>query len=331
MGTEFLQPINDPRNKVQSLRDLLTNKDGKFVFCLGSTESSEIEGISAAGATAAARRLTPSIDADVLKAGRPRAGESIPVSPIGVVSPVVITSACLKLLEATPLIVDCGTFRPPANSDFTAGTFVARSVASADAMPYEHVLALFDAGRQFANLQLADEPAFLAISECVPGGTTTALAVLKASGLNSDHLVSSSLPSANQIRQEAVESGFADLSSCSWTSFADPFHILASFGDPMQPFVAGLVLSASNKIPVILGGGSQMLAVLHLCSRLGALQEAPFNSDNVFVVSTKWIAGDAYSNTKKLSELIGAQFFCFPSRLSCFSSSRAASLRGRAR
>ena len=121
MNSTFVQTINDPFGQSERLFDLLSRGKGVFTFCLASTETSEIEGISAAGATAASRRLTPSIDADVLTFGRPREGELIPVSPIGIVSPVVISLTCLQLMKVEPIVVDCGTFRSPLKSNLTAG------------------------------------------------------------------------------------------------------------------------------------------------------------------------------------------------------------------
>jgi uncharacterized protein (TIGR00303 family) len=312
MKHPFIQAINDPINQAEKLVELLSNEKGAFAFCVASTETSEVEGISAAGATAPARRLTPSIDADVLTFGRPRDGEVIPVSPLGIVSPVVITLACLNLINVQPIIVDCGTFRSPLQRHVPGGNFVAKSVATADAMPLELVRELFESGRRFASEQLSNNPGYLVLSECVPGGTTTALAVLKSLGLAADSLVSSSLPTASTVRDAVVEEGFSNWSRRGGSvasASENPLLALAAFGDPMQPFVAGAVLHAANHLPVVLGGGSQMLAVYHLCDRLSQVMSLPFNRENVFVITTKWISADANSNTRRLSQLLDAPFF----------------------
>jgi NaMN:DMB phosphoribosyltransferase len=338
MNLPFVRTINDPFNQYERLVRLLSKSKGVFSFCVASTETSDVEGISAAGATAASRRLTPSIDADVLVFGHPRDGELIPVSPIGVVSPVVIALSCLKLMKVEPLIIDCGTFRSPLKSNMTAGTLVAKSVSTGRALPLANVRQLFEAGRRFACEQLTGKPDYLVFSECVPGGTTTALAVLKSLGVEADSLVSSSLPAANGLRTKVVEKGFAALKRYSDATSKDddarnaddaenantnntnntnntifeeqdPLLALAAFGDPMQPFVAGAALYAANHIPVILGGGSQMVAVYHLCDRLSSFLNIPFNRENIFVITTKWISDDANSNTRRLSQLLGAPFF----------------------
>jgi NaMN:DMB phosphoribosyltransferase len=95
----------------------------------------------------------------------------------------------------------------------------------------------------------------LIIGESVPGGTTTALAVLKALGY--DAKVSSSIPNnpvelKNQIATSALERIDSD----------HPYSIVAKVGDPMIPFVAGMLSSASSVSNVMLAGGTQMAAVL---------------------------------------------------------------------
>ena len=186
-------------------------------------------------------------------------------------------------------------------------------------MPLAHVKQLFEAGRRFASEQLIHSPDYLVLSECVPGGTTTALAVLKQLGIEADSLVSSSLPTESGIRTKAVRDGVtalkrhndenANADADADANAKDPFHALAAFGDPMQPFVAGAALEAASHVPVILGGGSQMLAVYLVCDRLSKFLDIEFNRENVFVITTKWISGDTNSNTRRLSQLINAPFF----------------------
>jgi uncharacterized protein (TIGR00303 family) len=313
MNSSFLQTINDPFGQSERLFDLLSGDKGVFTFCVASTETSEIEGISAAGATAASRRLTPSIDADVLTFGHPREGESIPVSPIGIVSPVVISLSCLRLMKSEPIIVDCGTFRSPLKSTLTAGTLVAQSVSTGRALPLSQVKLLFEAGRRFASEHL-NAPAYLLIAECVPGGTTTALAVLTQLGVDADSLVSSSLPTESGLRTRVVQEGRSALKrhqrhDDETDNADDPFRVLAAFGDPMQAFVAGAALQAARYVPVILGGGSQMLAVYLISDRISRFLDIPFSRENIFVITTKWISGDANSDTRRLSQLVNAPFF----------------------
>jgi NaMN:DMB phosphoribosyltransferase len=107
----------------------------------------------------------------------------------------------------------------------------------------------------------------LVLAECVPGGTTTALAVLRGLGLPADGLVSGSLrTSAHGLKAGLVGRGCAAGPAPGWAS---PRQVLAAVGDPMQALAAGLVLGAALRgVPLLLAGGSQMAAVLALALAL---------------------------------------------------------------
>ena len=49
---------------------------------------------------------------------------------------------------------------------------------------------------------------------------------------------------------------------------ADPLAVIAAVGDPMQIAVAGMAIAASQHRPVLLAGGTQMLAVHALMQAL---------------------------------------------------------------
>jgi NaMN:DMB phosphoribosyltransferase len=165
-----------------------STRRGKFVLCLGGTETSDVPGLSAAGKTPELRRLTPAADAECLILGRVVSVPEVPKSPAGVIAPVVITRACSRLLGWDITVVDCGTFRPPAIDKIQAGTATARCLSSGDALSRESVLRLFEQGLAFGN-GIGPEFDYLILGECVPGGTTTALAVLTACGFGVDGLL----------------------------------------------------------------------------------------------------------------------------------------------
>ena len=96
----------------------------------------------------------------------------------------------------------------------------------------------------------------------IPGGTTTALAVLKSFGINA-HVSSSMLNNPESLKNENVEKALKRSDS------KDPFTVIANAGDPMIPFVAGMLSSASEITNVILAGGTQMTAVLALAEVIG--------------------------------------------------------------
>jgi NaMN:DMB phosphoribosyltransferase len=128
----------------------------------------------------------------------------------------------------------------------------------------------------------------LVIGETVPGGTTTAMAVLRA--LGHPHRVSSSsaedLLSIKQITVDlAIQRARLDAES-------GVFHVLNQLGDPMQPFVMGMLVAAAELIPVILAGGTQMAAVLALTHRLEDECHMSVPRENVLLATTPWVARD---------------------------------------
>ena len=320
---EFLQPIHDPLSRRQQLQALLQGGSGQYYLCLGGTGTSDVEGISAAGATPGQRRLTPSIDGDILVHGRARDQETVPVAPAGIVSPVVIVRACLNVMKWPPFVIDCGTFRQPLSPYMVVGHEPASCLSTGRALSEESTVALFAKG-----MKLGSESAFkdyLLIGECVPGGTTTAAGLFEAFGLaGARHVSSSVLAPDKQLRQSLIEKGLQQAELTEQICRQRPLAAVSAVGDPMQPFVAGLALSASARIPVILAGGSQMLAVFWLAKMISQALGIKTEWADIYVITTKWVAFDRVSNTRLLSESTGAQYFA-----ACpdFSSSRHPALQ----
>lgn len=315
IASEFVRTIHDPYLVRASISEMVKNGHGKFYLCLGSTCTSDIEGISAAGANADQRRLTPALDADILLYGQPAHGQKIPVSPSGIVSPVVISRACLNLLPIETKVVECGSFHTPESASLIAGTTVARCLSTGEALAPENVISLFEAGRRVGAEAIKDAD-YVILGECVPAGTTTALAVLTALGHQANSLVSGSFARRNNtLREQIVKLGLerANLKSeinASEIDILDPLKIISAVGDPMQPFVLGFALAAATAIPVILGGGSQMLAIyalLRQCIKL-YIDDDDFQS-RISIFTTKWVAYDQFADTNKLSRLLNAPLF----------------------
>jgi len=304
-----------------------------FTVALGATAVSDIEGASAAGADAQARRLTPKLDAEALITGRTALGEPLPSSPAGVTSPVVITRACLSLIEHTVSIVDCGTFVPPQVEHRATGARPGKNISQADSMHISEARNLFDQGREFALSRQGKENSLPVLAECVPGGTTTALGVLKALGVEADQLLSSSIPGKKVgIQAQLVASGLRRLEQTLGPGELmklcqrDPLYAVSSLGDPMQAFAAGFVLGtleeSDDKInhpkAVVLAGGSQMLAVYALARALvNAMNTtqsahgerlANLMEERLIVLTTTWVAYDPFADTKALAQMIDAPY-----------------------
>jgi uncharacterized protein (TIGR00303 family) len=283
---------------------------GKFLLSLASTYTSDVPGISAAGLTPSSRRLTPALDAEILLAQGSFTSKKIPHSPGGGISPVVITRACAALLNWDISVVNCGVFHPPQVEVITAGQRVAKCLSTGEAQNLDDVEALFrrglDMGKQFHN-----DFDYLVLGECVPGGTTTALALLTLLGYEVGGLLSSSLPVANHLlRWQLIETGLTKLKIGSESIAANPLEAVAAVGDSMQPFVAGLMCSASQFMPVFLAGGSQMLAVHKLGQLLNRKRLGIEERMRAGVFSTKWVAHDTSADAVKLSKMLDVPFAC---------------------
>lgn len=315
MSGEFVRVVNDERGRMTDLLRYVEGKKGggAFFLCVASSESSDIQGISAAGATPELRRHTPAIDAEALVLGFPANNFELPVSPNGVVSPVVITRACMPIAQFEITVVDCGTFRAPEISAVRAGSRSARCVSTGAAQDIDDVMTLFEAGLTIGKAAAA-HCKYILMSECVPAGTTTALGVLTGLGFKAHGLVSSSLSRADhELRGKLIAEGLDKAKLHPDKVRKEPLKAVAAVGDPMQPFVAGVAIAASPHVPVVLGGGSQMLAVYALARAILSADKARFSKnegDNIAVITTKWVVDDRTANTGGLSKLVSAPFAC---------------------
>jgi uncharacterized protein (TIGR00303 family) len=141
---------------------------------------------------------------------------------------------------------------------------------------------------------LAKTADYLVIGESIPGGTTTALGVLSAMGVNAEGKVSSSMPdNPHELKNETVRAGLA-ASGASFGSLANnPIKAISCLGDPMLPAFAGLVVGAATQVPVLMAGGTQMTAALAVVKALN-----PDVLCNVAIGTTRWVANDMSSDIK---------------------------------
>lgn len=301
------------------------------LLLLAATDTAAVPGISAAGATPAARRQTAAADAELLLLGpgavRPHA---LPPLPAGV-SPALISHAVLRHLDLLGQlrVVDLGCAVAPAIPHLRLpgleGLGPAACLSSGRAMAPERVAALLARGRCWGRawaLRWGDRRPLL-VAECVPGGTSTAQAVLQALGVEAAGLVSGSLRRpAHQLKAQLVEAGLeqaglgstaGDRPGLGVDANMNPQAVLAAVGDPMQALAAGLVLEAGAAgVPLLLAGGSQMAAVLALALALAAPAQRPTLVAAARVATTAWVAAEPGSDLPRLMELIGERWDCQP-------------------
>jgi uncharacterized protein (TIGR00303 family) len=171
-------------------------------------------------------------------------------------------------------------------------------------MPPQRVEALLEQGRRWGRHLAERSPhAPLLMAECVPGGTTTALAVLCGLGVEAVGLVSGSLRQpVHALKQALVEQG-ADAAGLvlGQGGCNDPLEVVAAFGDPMQPLAAGLMLEATKAdVPVMLAGGSQMAAVLALALALASPSQRSRLMAATALATTRWVAQEVGSDLVRL-------------------------------
>ena len=289
-------------NKIKIIKN--NRKNFKIFLVIAGTNTSQIPGISAAGINAKSRRITALADAEFLLKGASKDHKyKLPFLNAGV-TPALISYVCSKLINADPVVVPLGIgVKPYFNhlviEDSDLGP--CNCLTTGKSMTKERVLNLYERG--LAIGKSSKQP--ILIAESVPGGTTTAQAVMEAFGLRVSNLVGSSLLKApRDLRRKVVQKG---LSNANLKTGFDSFDVVLSVGDPFQAFSMGLLIGARlvNQ-PVILSGGSQMLAVIVLVLEfLGKKNKDDF-IEGVFLATTGWLVKD--NSLNNLLNLINEKY-----------------------
>lgn len=270
----------------------------EFVCVLAHTDTCLIPGISAAGATVAVRPYTPAADAEAVIYGVPRCLPSIPTNPLGPPGPVGITHAAVRLarmpvsfvaagLRVWPEVpyerVDCA---PGGRIDLGGG------VPEATRLFRDGI----DLGQKFGR-----RTTHLVLGESVPGGTTTALALLLALGFDARGRVSGSLrDNARVLKDATAQAALRSAGLGMGEGRADPLGAAAEVGDPMQPVAAGIAVGAlANGAEVLLAGGSQMLAIVALMLALETVDGGALS--RLAVGTTRWVAQDPAADVTGLA------------------------------
>ncbi len=286
--------------------------DFSVLLILAGTRTAEVEGVSAAGATTESRKYTAIADAELLLNG-PRNATRWPLPPLPAgVSPALISFVATRLLKTKPLVLALGLHQFPQFPHLRVevpSLGPSECVSTGKAMTLERVRRLWARGYS-AGLKLKKP---LLLAECVPGGTTTAQAVLTGLGVPVGNLIFGSLIRPPfQLKKDLVQRGLnaSGLGSC-----PSSLRLVAAVGDPFQPFAAGLLIGAREiEQKVLLGGGSQMLAVLALAlSELKSSMRSGF-VEGISLGTTAWLTTERFENSYRessfvqLIELVG-EFF----------------------
>jgi uncharacterized protein (TIGR00303 family) len=293
-----------------------------FWCVLAHTDTCLLPGVSAAGISEELRPLTPAADAEVVHLGSPRCLPSLPSNPLGAPGPSGITRAALHLANVEPCFLGLGLRAWPQTPY--------RRIAGEPGGRIDHGNAVRDARELFERgleigSELRTETGYLVLAESVPGGTTTALALLLALGFDAEGRVSGSMPGnshalKNRVVHAALEAGELNPGD----GRADPLGAVAQIGDPMQPLATGIALSARRLgIDVMLAGGSQMLAVAALIAAL----EGTDALERMAIGTTRWVIDDPAADVRGLAADVYARLPVLAINLD-FSRSRHPGLRG---
>jgi len=269
----------------------LSGKNPLFACVIGVTETAKILGISAAGKYPELTDFTPPADVELLLLGKCRCITGVPVTPEGIPTPALITMSALGLANIPALVVSGGLKINPHVPFLDLGGKPGRDVRTGKAVDnVEDVIWR----AKMAGENLSRTTDYLVVGESIPGGTTTALGVMLAMGIDARGKVSSSMPgNPHELKIRTVEEGLK-ASGVGFSILAnDPLKAISCVGDPMIAAFAGLVVGAADKVPVVMAGGTQMGAILTVVKALN--QNA---LDNVAIGTTRWIIIDKTADLK---------------------------------
>ncbi len=267
----------------------IEGKNPLFICTIATTETGKIPGLSAAGANPDFTDFTPPADAELLLLGKCKSIQGVPITPDGIPTPGLITTSALHLADIPVLVVNGGVKVKPQIPFVDLGGNSGRDIRSGNAV--DNVEEVIERAKVLGE-HLAKTADYLVIGESIPGGTTTALGVLSALGVEAQGKVSSTLPAnPHGLKAEVVAAGLKAANEKFGSLKNNPVKAISCVGDPMMPALAGLVIGGARQAPVLMAGGTQMTAVLAVIKAL-----APEALCNVAVGTTRWVAKDINSD-----------------------------------
>jgi len=266
-------------DQAKKIIKVLSKKRFTFGLVASYSETCEIPGITIAGADKEFLKFTAPADSEYIEYGKCVCIPGIPISPDGKPTPALLTRVSLNSAKIPHFVVNAGSKVSPSLCYFDVDVLPGKNIAENPAMSLEQVKSAVKYGKQLGKI-MSQNTDCLVIGECVPGGTTTALAVLRAFGLEcnvSSSMQNNPLELKNKVVSAALKRKKSD----------DEFEIIANFGDPMMPVCAGMLSAASDRCHVILAGGTQMLAVLKLAKIIG------YDAEKTAIGCTSYIIDDS--------------------------------------
>ena len=268
-----------------------------MLVILGNTEIALIPGISVAGATPELTRLTPPADVEYVFYGKPKVIDAIPVTPEGHPTPAIITKASWELGNFPLIPVRGGSYLAPNVPHVFITDEVGKDFRKEKAVP--NAKQIIEKAKLFGQELSKSGLKEIVIGESIPGGTTTAQAVLWALGY--DAKTSSASPENPQpLKEQVINEAFKRVGIQKGDFAKKPLKALEELGDPMMATVIGIAQGFRGEI--VLAGGTQMLAIASLLKALGE------DMERFMIATTKWIVNDKSSTFKKTANEIGVMY-----------------------
>jgi uncharacterized protein (TIGR00303 family) len=275
--------------KAESFIDEVNGKNPLFICTIATTETGKIPGLSAAGANPDFTDFTPPADAELLLLGKCKSIQGVPITPDGIPTPGLITTSALHLANIPVVVVNGGVKVKPQIPFIDVNGSPGRDIRSGDSV--DNVEEVIERAK-IVGEQLAKTVDYLVIGESIPGGTTTALGVLSALGVDAQGKVSSTLPNnPHNLKAEVVAAGLKAAGEKFGSLKNNPIKAVSAVGDPMMAAMAGLVIGGARQGPVLMAGGTQMTSVLAVINAL-----EPKALCNVAVGTTRWVVKDKGSD-----------------------------------
>lgn len=268
-----------------------------FLCVISNSDTGKIPGISAAGTSPELTDYTPGGDAELVETNKIITMPELPEAPGGSPTPAIITKAALNLTGIPSLFVASGLRVKPAIPYVELGGSAGNDIRKQSAV--EDVQGLYDRASLLGK-KLARLSDCVFIGESIAGGTTTALAVLKALGYKGN--VSSSFASNPiDLKSRVVEEAMRRAGVTEGSLKNNPLKAVTELGDPMMPCALGLMRGLKG-IKVVLAGGTQMAAVL-------ALAKALEIEGDISIATTKYIIEDKSASFKEIVESTGRPYY----------------------
>ena len=121
-----------------------------------------------------------------------------------------------------------------------------------------------------------------------------------AMGVLKENLVSSSSPNnPKELKSKLVAQALEAAGIKPGDLKDNPLKAIECVGDPMMPANIGILCGAAKSVPVIVGGGTQMAAVM-----AGAIALHPELVGNFFQGTTRWLMNDPNSSMSRIMDCV---------------------------